>query len=319
MCPATAHTVHKLSTRVVHSCHCGLLCTVWGVQVPGLLLVPKAPGADAQSSNSMAIQAEDMLCEAQAEVTGQGISHSITRTTLYTGKEVHSSHCHLCTMRVRALQVNAENRDAYATSLTLNDVLDNEQLLLRFKRVTYLKGLGEENPTFLTELRAISRTAASLNTPTASWAFALPRLRTLATVYLTKATSMKLEGHEETRRAAVASFAAAAKAGVAAGGSATALLACFDAVAAEVTAACTARLDDLRTAVSEAGPLRSVGKARRTVVVVGGGIAGSFAARWLDKHHHDKLDTILVDPKEYPARAHTQLLHTQCCTRAFST
>ena len=44
--------------------------------------------------------------------------------------------------------------------------------------------------------------------------------------------------------------------------------------------------------------LKGVGKARRTVVVVGGGIAGSFTARWFDRYYQDRFDTILVDPKE---------------------
>ena len=47
------------------------------------------------------------------------------------------------------------------------------------------------------------------------------------------------------------------------------------------------------------GFMVNVGEARRTVIVVGGGIAGSFTARWFDRFYHDRLDTILVDRKEY--------------------
>ena len=195
-------------------------------------------------------------------------------------------------------EAEAEKRDAYAASLSLDDVLADAQLLLRFKRTTCVKGLGEENPSFLKELRDVRVAAEALSAdPTAAWAYALPNLRTAATVYLTKSTSMKLEVSESARSAAVSAFAAAAKvpsAGVAA------LFAALEPAEEEVTAACTAKLSELRHAVAQVdGPMRAVGKARRTVVVVGGGIAGSLIGRWLDRHHSDKLDTILVDPKEY--------------------
>ena len=196
---------------------------------------------------------------------------------------------------------DAESKDAYAAGLSLEKVLTDPQLVLRFKRVTYADGLGEENASFLSELREIREAVEGLTTGKEyAWALALPRLRTLATVYLAKASSMKLEAKEETKSAAVAQFASAAKAGSASlTGETSTLFAAFAQVEEEVAAACEARLPLLRKAVSEAGPLRNVGKARRTVVVVGGGIAGSLIGRWLDKHHSETLHTVLVDPKEY--------------------
>ena len=66
-----------------------------------------------------------------------------------------------------------------------------------------------------------------------------------------------------------------------------------------MSGACERLLPKMRDAVTTVAPHKGVGKARRTVVVVGGGIAGSFTARWFDRYYQDRFDTILVDPKEY--------------------
>ena len=107
---------------------------------------------------------------------------------------------------------------------------------------------------------------------------------------------MRLAVAEATKATAVAEFAAAVSAG---GADAERLFGAFEPVEMEVRTACEKELGSLRRAVTTAGALRSIGKARRTVVVVGGGIAGSLIARWLDRHHNEKLHVVLVDPKEY--------------------
>jgi NADH dehydrogenase FAD-containing subunit len=231
--------------------------------VPGLVLVPSGTGGASAGATPPAVDAgveiDDLFAQAQAEAT-------------------------------------AQRRSALSAALSLDDVLGDAQLLLRFKRITFGSGLGEENSSFLKELRDVRTAAAALPDKAAAWALALPRLRSAATVYLTRSTAMKLEVQEVTRSAAVAAFAAASKD---ASGGVEALLGALAAAEKEVSAACEAKLSELRSAVGRAAPNKSVGKARRTVVVVGGGIAGSLIARWFDRHHSDKLDLVLVDPKEY--------------------
>ena len=228
--------------------------------VPGLILVPTAPGmrADAAAAGTAETAVDDLLCEAQAEA-------------------------------------EADARGAFAAGLSLDDVLADPELVLRFKRVTYTSGLAEENTSFLTELLAV-RTACKGLDGAAARALSLPRLRTMATVYLVKTTSMSLAVDEATKASAVTAFTAAL---TEFGNDETSLFAAFEPVEMEVRAACDKELGALRTAVTMAGALRTIGKARRTVVVVGGGIAGSLIARWFDRHHSEKLHVVLVDPKEY--------------------
>ena len=231
--------------------------------VPGLILVPTAPGArnDAVATGAAAEAAavDELLCEAQAEE-------------------------------------EAAARGAFAARLTLDDVLADPELVLRFKRVTYASGLAEENTSFLTELLAV-RTACQGLDGAAARALALPRLRTIATVYLVKNTSMTLAVDEAVKASAVAAFTTALTGDERS--PATKLFAAFEPVEVQVRAACERDLGALRTAVTTAGALRTIGKARRTVVVVGGGVAGSLIARWFDRHHNEKLHVVLVDPKEY--------------------
>lgn len=189
-------------------------------------------------------------------------------------------------------------KSAFAEALTLREVLGNAHLATRFKRLTYQQ-IGEENIQFLEEMHGLREEMGTLPSAAMQFALVLPKLRFINTTFVVLKTTMKLACDESVRAKAADDFAFAVKAAKAGAKDAAALLACFEPVEAAVTAACEALLPKLKAAVTTVAPLKQVGKARRTVVVLGGGLAGSFTARWFDRFHHDKLDTILVDPKEY--------------------
>lgn len=195
-------------------------------------------------------------------------------------------------------EVESEERETFAAALTLSKVLEDADLLNRFKRLTYGE-LPEENVQFLSEMAQLRSEMAPLPSDEAKFAFLLPKLRFIHTTFVVKVTTMKLSADLATREAATASFQSAIASAKSGTRNPQALIACFEAVEAEVSAVCERLLPKLRSAVTTVGPLKGIGKARRTVIVVGGGIAGSFTARWFDRFYHDRLDTILVDPKEY--------------------
>lgn len=95
------------------------------------------------------------------------------------------------------------------------------------------------------------------------------------------------------------------------------LLSALDEAEEEVRAACTRSLEMLKekkafenkasnvklkalssNAAAAVTTVPSPMARRPTVVIVGGGFAGSVNARWFDKWHPE-FDLILVDPKEY--------------------
>ena len=197
------------------------------------------------------------------------------------------------------VEADADERGAFAKALTLKQVLGDGDLINRFKRLTYGE-MGEENVQFLSELQMLREEMAGLANDEMRFALALPKLRFINTTFVARGTTMKLACADMTKESASTSFADAVKAAKGARiRDAKALVGCFEAVEKEVSSACEKMLPKLREAVTTVGPLKGVGKARRTVVVVGGGLAGSFTARWFDRFYHDRLDTILVDPKEY--------------------
>lgn len=215
-------------------------------------------------------------------------------------------------------EAEAEERDAFAAALTLQRVLEDVDLLNRFKRLTYGE-LPEENVQFLSEMAQLRSEMQPLPNDETKFAFVLPKLRFIHTTFVVKSTTMRLEASMATREAATTRFQAAltdAKSG--SGRDPATLIACFEAVEAEVSSACERLVPKLRSAVTTVGPLKGVGKARRTVIVVGGGIAGSFTARWFDRFYHDRLDTILVDPKEYHEITFMTLRATCVCRGANS-
>ena len=195
-------------------------------------------------------------------------------------------------------EAEVDAKGEYAASLTLQQVLMSADLKHRFQRLTY-GDIGEENIQFLSEMTVLREEMSKLATPEMQFAFALPKMRFLNVTFIVAETTMKLSCAAATKATAASAFAGAVQAAKGGTRDANSLVACFSAVEAEVTAACEALLPKLKQAVTSIGPLKSVGKARRTVVVVGAGLAGSFTARWFDRYYHDKLDTILVDPKEY--------------------
>jgi len=229
--------------------------------VPGLIIVPGGSGTRrASGMDESAVSASLLLAEAKADQ-------------------------------------ETNERGEFAASLTLGMIVGDGDLATRFKRLTYGE-LPEENMQFLSELSALREEMDGLANDEMRFALALPKLRFINTTFIVQGTSMKLACDPAVREAASTSFVTSVQ--VAKGGArdVKALLGCFEAVEKEVSAACERLLPKMRDAVTTVGPLKGVGKARRTVIVVGGGIAGSFTARWFDRYYKDRFDTILVDPKE---------------------
>ena len=241
-------------------------------------------------------------------------SAASSRTTSPVPAEVRATELFVAAKAAAVL----EAEETAASALTVEGVLDDDEMRLRFSRLCMKEGGGdgvnEQTIQFVAAVRAaraeVDRVDASL-----AWAAAERACRTIAATFLVPGSAAL---DDATRASALEKFRAA----FVPGGDAAALLASLADAEEAALAACATKLNECRRELTTAAKRErakggaapvadGTGARKPTVIIVGGGVAGATTARWFDLHFSDRFDLYLVDPKEY----HEYTLHVRPCRR----